>query len=204
MALRQDLAFLTGTGASNDPVGIANKSGLTAAPNLGTNGAMPTFDNLKDMVANLRAVNAPFNRPGWIFHPRTLATLEKIQVTSGGQPTGAYLADTELLTYDPTGAGGTLLGFPFRTTTQLPVNLTVGTSNDTSLIIFSSDWQEAWVGENETLTIELSADAAYTPDGGTTWVSSFQNRQTLYRAVMAHDIGLRRPTFFSVMTGVRP
>jgi len=29
-------------------------------------------------------------------------------------------------------------------------------------------------------------------------------RQTLYRATWSHDLGLRRPTFFSVMTGVRP
>lgn len=46
--------------------------------------------------------------------------------------------------------------------------------------------------------------AAYTPDGGTTWVSAFQNRQTLFRAVACHDFALRRPSLFSVMTGVRP
>jgi hypothetical protein len=54
-----DLAFLRGSGTSNERLGIRNISGLTAAPNLGTNGSTPTFDNLKDVVTNLPAANAP-------------------------------------------------------------------------------------------------------------------------------------------------
>jgi HK97 family phage major capsid protein len=198
LGLRADLAFLRGTGTT-EPLGVRNASGLTAAPNLGANGAAPTFDNLKDMVANLRAANAPFERPGWIFNPRTINTLEKVK---DGQ--GRYLADAGLLTFDRTGGGGTLLGFPFRTSTQIPINLTTGSSTDTSEIYFSSDWQECWIGENEELRIEISGEAAYTTDGGTTWISAFQNRQHLFRATWSHDLGLRRPSLFSVMTGVRP
>lgn len=198
MALRQDLAFLQGTGSGGEPTGIINKSGLTPAPSLGTNGGSASFDNLKDLVANLRAVNAPFNRPGWIFNGRLLNSLEKLK---DGQ--GRYLADAGLLTFDPTGAGGTLLGYPFRTTGQIPTNLTRGSSTDTTYVLFSSDWNECWIGENEQLTIETSNAANYSTDGGTSWVSAFQNRQTLFRAVSAHDIGLRRPQFFSVMMGVR-
>jgi len=97
-----------------------------------------------------------------------------------------------------------LLGFPFRTSTQIPINLTTGSSTDTSEIYFSSDWQECWIGENEELRIEISGEAAYTTDGGTTWISAFQNRQHLFRATWSHDLGLRRPSLFSVMTGVRP
>jgi HK97 family phage major capsid protein len=88
------------------PRGVINHSGLTAAPNLGANGGTPTFDNLNDMVGGLRAVNAPFNRPGWIFNPRTLNTLENVK--DGQQH---YLADAGLLTFDATGGGSTLLGF---------------------------------------------------------------------------------------------
>ncbi len=68
----------------------------------------------------------------------------------------------------------------------------------------TSDGQEAWVGEGDNLSIEASGEASYTPDGGTTWVSAFQNRQTLFRAVVRHDIALRRPQWFLTMTGVRP
>lgn len=115
LALRADLAFLRGTGAGGEPRGIRNTSSLTAAPSLGTNGRQPAFDDLKEVVAALRNANAPFSRPGWVFHPRTIGTLEKFKDADGH-----YLAETGLLTFEATGGGGSLLGFPFRTTTQVP------------------------------------------------------------------------------------
>jgi hypothetical protein len=46
-------------------------------------------------------------------------------------------------------------------------------------------------------------DASYSPDGGVTHISAWQQRQTVFRALSAHDFALRRPEFFSVMEGVR-
>jgi len=199
IALREDLAFLQGTGTGGEPLGIRTTPGLTAAPSLGANGGVPTFDDLKNTVAGLRAVNAPFNRPGWIFNPRTLSTIERIKTSDGN-----YLGEAaDLLSFDRTGGGGTLLGFPFVTTTQVPTNLTTGTNTDTSYVVFSSDWQEAWVGEEQGLTIEAS-DAATYDSGGGVWVSAWQNRQHVFRATLAHDFALRRPAFFTVLSGVRP
>jgi HK97 family phage major capsid protein len=197
LALRADLAFLRGTGTGGEPRGIRNTPGLTPAPSLGTNGRQPAFDDLKEVVASLRNANAPFSRPGWIFHPRTIGTLERYKDADGH-----YLAETGLLSFDATGGGGTLLGFPFRTTTQIPINLSVGSSSDCSEIYYSSDWDEAWVGEEDTLRIEVSGEATYWT--GADWVSAFQSRQHLFRATLVHDIGLRRPQLFTVMTGVRP
>jgi HK97 family phage major capsid protein len=200
IALRADLAFLQGSGTGNEPLGIKNMTGLTPAPNLGGSGAAPTWDNLKDMVANIRATNAPFANPGWIFHPRALNTLEKLK-----DSTGHYLADAGLLTFDRTGASGTLLGYRFVTSGQIPINLTAGSNNDASYIVFGSDWDECILGEEtEGVVMDTSAEASYTTDAGATWNSAYQQMQTLFRAFLAHDIGLRRPAFFSVMTGVRP
>ena len=131
LALRADLAFLRGTGSAGEPLGIRNTPGLTPAPELGTDGATPTFDVLKDMVAALRAINAPFARPGWIFNARLLNTLEKVKTT-----TGEYLADAGLLTFDAAGGGGTLLGYRFQTTGQIPTGLTTGGSTDTTEVYF--------------------------------------------------------------------
>src|SRR5207244_2856940 len=122
LALRADLAFLRGTGASSEPVGIRNTAGLTPAPDLGADGRTPTFDDLKDMVAALRAVNAPFASPGWVFNGRLLNTLEKVKTT-----TGEYLADAGMLTVDGRGGGGTLLGYHYETTGQIPTSVTKGT-----------------------------------------------------------------------------
>ncbi len=198
LALRQDLAFVQGPGGS-EPLGFVNHAGLTPARNLGVNGRAIDFDDLKAMVAAVRMQNAPFERPGWLFHPHLLSRLELLK-----DGDGRYLADAGLLSFAPTGAGGTLLGYRFATSTQIPVNVTTGSSTDTSYIVFGSDWQEAWVGENESLSIEASSEASYTPDGGTTWISSWQNQQVVFRASPTHDFALRRPQFFTVMQGVRP
>ena len=204
MALRADLGFLQGTGTSSEPLGIRNWSGLTAAPSLGINGGTPTFSTFKEMVQNLRAINAPFRRPGWVMSPRTLGTIEAIQETSGGSPTGRYLAnDPALLTIDPTGGTFTLLGYPGRTSGQVPNSLTTGTSANTSYVVFSSDWDEAYVGENTALQIDVSTEATYL-DSGSNWVSAFQNKQAVFRALIRHDFALRRPALFSLLSGVRP
>jgi HK97 family phage major capsid protein len=200
MALRADLAFLQGTGTAAEPLGIKNKPGITAGPSLGANGRALTFDDLKNIVAAAREVGGSFLNPGWVLAPRTLSSIERIKDADGH-----YLGDEAgLLSYDARGGGGTLLGFPFVTSKQVPTTLTTGTSTDTSYLIFSSDWQEAWVGEEQDFTLERSTEAAYTTDGGTTWVSAFQAQQTLFRCTMHHDIALRRPGFFVVTTGIRP
>jgi HK97 family phage major capsid protein len=198
MALAADHGYLEGSGSAHQPLGVMKDSRLTAAPALGANGASPTFDNLKDMVANIRMANGRFQKPGWVFSPRLINTLEKIKDT-----TGRYLADAGLLTFDATGGGGTLLGFRFQTTTSMPINVTKGSSTDTTSLLFGSDWQEAWVGVEEALTINISREAGYKDQEGD-WQSAFQNRQTLWLAESVTDIKLRRPQWFSVMSGVRP
>jgi hypothetical protein len=61
---------LRGSGTSNERLGIRNISVLTAAPKFGTNGSTSTFDNLKDVLTNLPAANAPsFGQD--CFHSRT-------------------------------------------------------------------------------------------------------------------------------------
>jgi HK97 family phage major capsid protein len=102
-----------------------------------------------------------------------------------------------------TGVSGRLLGYPFRTSSQIPINVTVGTSTDTSEIYFSSDWNELWIGEERTLSIDASSEASYSSDG-TTWNSAYQQRQTVFRAEWMVDLAPRRPQLFTVMTGVRP
>jgi hypothetical protein len=71
-------------------------------------------------------------------------------------------------------------------------------------VLFSSDWEECWIGEKDAFSVERSTEATYTTDAGTTWISAFQAQQTLFRATHFHDIALRRPGLFVVTRGVRP
>jgi HK97 family phage major capsid protein len=199
IALRADLAFLRGTGSGGEPAGLLDFAGTTPAPDLGVDGATPSYDDLMAMVGGLRDVNAPFTSPGWCFSPKLITVLQTMKTS-----TGSYLSsDPNLLSFDATGGGGRLLGLPFRTTSQVPSNLHVGTSTDCSEIYLSSDWSEMWVGMDGDIRIEVSNEASYTPDAGSTWISSFQNDQSLFRCILWIDAAPRRPQLFSVMTGVR-
>jgi hypothetical protein len=94
------------------------------------------------------------------------------------------------------------MGIPFFASTQIPNNLTVGTSTDTSEV-YLVNMAETIIGENQDLVIDVSDQATYTTDGGTTWVSAFQNNQSLFRAVLRHDIAHRRPAQIILQAGVR-
>jgi HK97 family phage major capsid protein len=196
---RQDLAFLQGLGGGNEPLGVRNQDGLTPAPDLGPDGGSPDLNDFRQMIGRVRSVNARFQRPGWIFHPDVLTYLESL-TDSTGRP---LLESENLLTVDATGGGGTFLGYRFSTTSRIPTTLTMGTSADCTYAIFGSDWQEAWVGLNLDLVLETSNDATYSTDGGTTHISAWQQRQTVFRALAAHDFALRRPEYFTVMEGIR-
>lgn len=194
VALAADLGFIMGPGTGGQPLGIRNVSGLTTGPALGATAL--DYDDLIDAVSALRTVNAPFGSPGWVFHPRVLKGLQKLK-----DSTGRYLTDAGLLTFDTAGQTGTLLGYRFVASTQVPTNL--GTGTNETFLLFGSDWQtECWIGREQDFTFEQSADAAYTTDDGSTWVSAFQNRQVVYRITSAWDIALRRPQFFTAVTGV--
>ena len=199
LAARLDLAFLDGPG-TGQPIGLRQQPSTTPVMGggLGVNGGVPTFDDFKKMVASLRATNAPFRNPGWIFSPRTLNTLETLK-----DSTGRYLMETGLLEIDAAGNSGRLLGYRFVATGNVFDGLTTGTSTDTSYVVFSSDWQECWIGENDSLSIDASSEATYSTDGGTTHQSAYQQRQTVFRATAAYDICLRRPEWTTVMKGVR-
>jgi HK97 family phage major capsid protein len=208
MALREDLAFLRGTGASGEPTGFRNMAGITLNP-LGapaTNGFQPTLPQLRRMLAVFRTQNAVNLAPVWFFNPAFLSYLEGLTDTLG-----RFLVDTNLLTYGDNAAlgasnpgglmTGRFLGAPFFATNQLPANLTQGSSSNAT-DLFLVNISEAIIGINQELELDLSAEASYTPDGGTTWINAFQNNQTLFRTVIRHDIAHRRPAQVLVQTGV--
>jgi HK97 family phage major capsid protein len=197
LALRQDLAFLRGTGTLGEPRGVRNTPGMTPGPAIATNGTPVDFALLKGIVAAVRDAGAAMRRPGFIFHPKIVSRLDAL-VDGDGH---FYSESDSLIRFDRGGTSGTVVGVPFVTSRQIPTNLVQGSASNGTEIYFG-DWSEAFIGENQSLTIETSGEASYTPDGGTTWISTFQNRQTLFRAVMAHDFALRRPEWFSVVTGV--
>jgi HK97 family phage major capsid protein len=161
------------------------------------NGFVISRSRIIEIRAIFRTQNAGAVRPAWFFHPDFITSLENLVDT-----TGRPLLETADLNENADTTTGTLFGIPYFATTQIPNNLTVGTSTDTSEV-YLVNMAECIVGINQELVIDVSDQASYTPDGGTTWVSSFQNNQSLFRAVLRHDLAHRRPQQVILQAGVR-
>ncbi|RYC14560.1 phage major capsid protein [Nocardioides zhouii] len=177
LALSVDLAALYGTGDGTatavQPRGIKTDPNVTKTP-LATNGATPTWAALVNSVGRIRDNNEEPNAQ--ILADRTLRTLSLITATDGSyvQPP-AYLDDIERYT-----------------TNQVPSNLTVGTSSDTS-DVFTADWNQLMIGVRTELQITLLTER-FMPDNG----------QYGFVAWWRGDMVPARPKAFDVVTGVRP
>ena len=197
MALREDLSFLEGTGGA-EPTGFKNIVGRTSDPLApGANGFTPTLPQLRRIKARFRAQNSGAIKPAWFFHPNFLTYLETLTDTDG-----RFLADSNLLRVNDDMMSGVFDGVPFFCTTQIPANLTLGTSTGIVSYLLLVNMAEAVVGINREMEITVSDEASYTTDGGTTWQSAFQNNQTLFKATMRHDVAHRRPPQIILQTGV--
>lgn len=176
-----DLAALRGTGASNQPTGIANTSGVTA---LTLSGDLD-IDALYDTIYEIELDNADAGSLGWCFHPRTLNQLRKLRAGGSTTTDGPYL-----LQPDPAkSVSGTLAGFPYRTTTQIPIDL--GTAGDETELYFGN-WKDLLVARWGGIEIRASQDAG----------TAFEANQTWVRAIAEVDIGVRHPESFAVMDSI--
>ncbi|MFB6775564.1 phage major capsid protein [Streptomyces sp. NPDC056337] len=137
VALEWDRVALRGSGSAPEPRGVRNQTGVTLISH-GTNGdtlANLKYDMLIDAQAVIRAQN--FEPNAVIDAPRTEQGLAKLKDT-----TGQYIQPP----------AGLLPRYP---TNQLPINLTVGSSVDTSEV-YTGQWDQLYFGlRTGPMTIQL-------------------------------------------------
>lgn len=188
MALREDIAFIRGDGTENTPKGMY---GWAAADNKFNAGDISTdeldtvTEDLTNAMFKLANSNVPMSNAGWVFTPRTQYYLMQLRDGNGNYAFRQSLQE------------GTLMGYPFLTTTQIPDNL--GTSDDESEIYFA-DFAQLIVAENTDLIISVSDTASFYD--GSDQVSAFDNDLTLMRAIARHDFGSRHDDAISVIEQV--
>ena len=119
IALAVELAAINGTGASNQPLGILNTSGIGSVA-LGANGALPTNDLPIDLESQVAIENADIGSLGYITNPGVRGILKKTPVSS---------SSAGQMVWDRQGGNTPLNGYPVGVTTQVPSNLTKGTSS---------------------------------------------------------------------------
>lgn len=173
VAVELDRVALRGSGTDPEPQGVRNHPDVTVTELGSGDGATPTYEDLIDAIGRVQDANhTPTNR---IQAPRTSRTF-----AAKRDANNQFLEPPQMVAE-----------VPALDTTQVPTDLTVGTSNDCSEI-YTGDWSEVYVGlRNElamTLLTEKYADVGEV--GVLAWVRA--------------DIAVARGAALDVITGVRP
>jgi HK97 family phage major capsid protein len=227
IALREDLAFLLGDGTQAAPMGFTGFANLWATSQGGTAGVWSTtadstaavngsagnpllgqnggnfitsnetytettvVNELTGLINRLDTANVNDKRRVWFMHPRTYNYLFGLL-----NSLGLYVFRDEL-------SKGTLYGYPFKKTTQIPTNIwdPTGTNKDCSFIILA-EMNETMILDSMSLELAVSREGTYTDANGNT-VSAFQYDQTLIRAIAEHDFQLRHDSGCAVLQFVR-
>lgn len=172
-------AAINGSGASNEPTGILNASGIGAVVG-GTDGIAPTYDHMVGLESAVANVNADMGNLGFLTNTKVRGKLRRTQEfattngkavwTSAGQP-----------------GVGDVLGYQAITTNSVPSNLTKGTSVGVASAILFGNWSELIIGMWGGLDIMLDPYTGAT--SGTKRVVALQDV----------DVALRRAASFAAM-----
>ena len=167
MAVREDRAFLRDVGTDATPKGLLqwalDNTGQTITAN-GTVNLDNVTTDLGKLMLKLIEADVPLTRAGWLMAPRTWNYLMLVRTTNG-----PYAFRDEM-------SRGTLMGFPFAFTTQIPITYTVPASGSNQSDLYFVDFDDVVIGDSQQLIIDASGDAAY-EEGGTV-KSAFHRDET--------------------------
>lgn len=199
VALALDAQFVNGTAVAGvSPAGLlsltpsAHKRAATA-----TVPAAPTIaevtNDFQFIMTKLRSANNRMRTPVWIFNPRTI---EFLRLQRTGQDVFAWKAEID---------NGTLLGYPYLTSTSVPANLGAGTDESMFLMV---DASEMIVVDDIAPTLEASTHAALQADTApatppTPLMSLFQQDATALRIVWRGTWGVRHAESLAAIHTVR-
>lgn len=172
IALMIDLAAINGSGASNQPRGVLNTSGIGAVVG-GTNGLAPTWDHIVDLETQCANANAPTGRRAYLTNTKVRGKLKRTLkfAVNGAQ---------EIWT-------GDLNGNAALVSNQVPSNLTKGTSSGVCSAITYGNWTDLIIGMWGGLDMMLDSYTGAT--AGTKRVIALQDV----------DVAVRYPVSFSAM-----
>lgn len=180
MALGLDYRALRGKGTDGQAMGIVNTPGIGTLP-LGGAGAVPGFDDLKNLMLKIQMANADVGDLAFAMNPTIKNVFDKLKDKN----------DQYLLQPDISAPGKmTLCGYRLGLTTQLPINLEKGGSVNCSEIIFGN-WKNLILAMWGGMVLEASTDA------------EFAKHQLLIKVVQDYDVGLRYPEGLAIIPDAR-
>lgn len=180
IGLMIQIAAFNGAGASNEPLGLLNTSGIGSVAG-GTNGATPTYANMVDLETAVATANGDVGNLAFLSNAKVRGWLRKTQEFSGTNGKAVWSSQ-------PGSRGiGDVLGYDAFCTNSMPSNLVKGTSGAVCSAIAFGNWSDLmifmWGG------LDLLLDP-YT--GSTTGAKRVVALQDV-------DIGIRHAGSFAVM-----
>lgn len=173
------LAAINGSGASNQPTGVLNTSGIGSVAG-GTNGLAPTYDHMVDLESAVANANADVGNLAYLTNTKVRGKLRKTQEFSStnGKPVWTSSAERGV---------GEVLGYGAVTSNAVPSDLTKGTSTGVCSAIVFGNWADMMIGMWGGLDIMLDPYAGAT--AGTKRVIALQDV----------DVALRQVASFAAM-----
>ncbi|HJV92170.1 MAG TPA: phage major capsid protein, partial [Azonexus sp.] len=194
LASQEDAQFIRGSDAGGKaPKGLlnwalaGNKIPAAAATGTAVEILAKVDQDLSKLILALEGANSLLRKAGWIMAPRTKRFLMSLRDGNGNK---AY----------PEMDQGLLKGYPFRSTTNVPVNLVNGASTCESEIYFA-DFGDCYIGEDGAIEFAVATEASYVDADGNVR-HAFQENQTLVRAILRHDFAPRHVENVAVLTNV--
>lgn len=179
LALAIDLAAISGTGASNQPTGILNTSGIGDVAG-GTNGAAPDWADIIELWSDIAVANADTGNVGILTNAKVVGKLMGTEKATG---TAQFVCPSFPDADGMTNFGGLRVGV----SNQVPSNLTKGTSSGVCSALISGVWSDLIIGQWGSL--DLMVDPYTNSTSGTVRVVALQDI----------DIAVRHAVSFSAM-----
>jgi HK97 family phage major capsid protein len=183
MAVTMDYAALHGTGASNQPTGLAATAGIGSVVG-GTNGAAPTWDNIVELESAVANNNAAMGAMGYLSNTRVRGKLKRTQKFASTNGQEIWMSPMQ---GDDASVMGTLNGYRAGVSNNVRNDLTKGSSSGVCSAIFFGNWSDLLIGEWGSPEI--------LPDP----LTQAANRIVRMHVYQSIDIAVRRAQSFSAM-----
>lgn len=189
VSLKEDSTFIRAVGSATVPAGLKDYAdNVAGTPNVFTANATVNVANvttdLGKLILGLANADSPMLACHFLLHPRSERWL--LDARDGN---GNYAF--------PEMARGVLRGYPYMTTTQIPINLGAGT--DESEVYFV-DASEFIIGDAPTFELNVSTEAAY--HDGANVQAAYSLDHAAFRMIVEHDTAMRHELSVSYLDTV--
>lgn len=186
----EDQMFLSGSGTGKQVQGLMHAIPQDHRFDAAASGDTPNHADarkwLRKILAALATANVPVgaNTPAWLMHPVVKMYLEDLYV-------GDVKAFPTLESEAPT-----LMGYPVKTSTQLP-----GPGDAGGSVIIFGCFRLAMIGDTVSMALTTS-DQASVVDANGTVINLWAQEMLGIKLLMSHDFALRHPKAFGLLSGI--